>query len=118
MAPSLLVQVGAGLTGCVRQEDTVARLGGDEFAVLLADAPGGTLTAVTARVTAQLGRSTGIGGVEVAVRSSVGAAAGRPGTDTAEDLLRRADLAMYAVKRTSRTPVAEPVAQPVAVAAR
>jgi diguanylate cyclase (GGDEF)-like protein len=94
---ALLQTISRRLRDRLRREDTVARLGGDEFTLLL---PGMTeaetdlllselLTVVQAPVLD--------GGLEMAPRVSVGVTASRP-DDTAGELLRRADVAMYAAK--------------------
>jgi diguanylate cyclase (GGDEF)-like protein len=73
---------------------TVARLGGDEFAVLLPQADDATTDALVGRVLAALHEPVPVGGADILVRVSAGAAAdGGVG-----GLLRRADLAMYAAK--------------------
>jgi diguanylate cyclase (GGDEF)-like protein/PAS domain S-box-containing protein len=95
----LLVAAARRLQGCLRPADTAARLGGDEFAVLLervtdADAA----AAVAARVLDTLHQPFGLNGRTIPIKASVGVAAGRPGVDEAEELLRNADVAMYAAK--------------------
>ena len=83
---------------CARR-DMAARLGGDEFAVLLRDTPDMKASMrVANRLTAAMGPLFEIEGRDVNVRASVGVAAGRPGVDTAGDLLRNADVAMYSAK--------------------
>ncbi|WP_433790981.1 putative bifunctional diguanylate cyclase/phosphodiesterase [Actinoplanes sp. CA-252034] len=94
---ALLQAISHRLRDRLRSEDTVARLGGDEFTLLL---PGLTaagadrllhelLTEVQTPVLAE--------GREMAPRVSIGVTASRP-DDTAGELLRRADVAMYAAK--------------------
>jgi diguanylate cyclase (GGDEF)-like protein len=96
---TLLVAVGERLHGELRQGDIAARLGGDEFAVLLRDAPDiRAAIHVATRLTAAMNPFFQVEGHEVNVRASIGVAAGRPGVDTASDLLRNADLAMYSAK--------------------
>ena len=89
----MLKGVSSALTGAVRESDTVARLGGDEFAVLagVTDAFAGEVLAERLRVAvAAVGRDRG-------VTASVGAAEVLPGDDV-EELLHRADSAMYRAK--------------------
>jgi diguanylate cyclase (GGDEF)-like protein len=89
----LLKAVGSALGAVVRETDTVARLGGDEFAVL-AD----TSVAVSADALAERLRAAVAGaGRHVGVTASVGVAEVQPGDDV-EDLLHRADAAMYRAK--------------------
>ncbi|WP_377644946.1 putative bifunctional diguanylate cyclase/phosphodiesterase [Oryzobacter terrae] len=97
---ALLLEVGDRLGRCVRTVDTVVRLGGDEFALLLPDT-GPAKAAVTAeRVLARLREPFHVDGVAVAVRGSIGIASGAgAGLD---EMLRDADLAMYAAKNAGR----------------
>jgi diguanylate cyclase (GGDEF)-like protein/PAS domain S-box-containing protein len=94
---TLITVIAQRLAGCVRSDDTVARLGGDEFAVLI---PGATDDEVRLRLAGILGafdESVDIAGYRTRVTASVGVAAGHDGM-TANELLRRADVAMYAAK--------------------
>src|SRR5439155_1044329 len=85
------------LSGCVRARDTVGRLGGDEFIVVLDDIdPAGADLAVE-RMLAALTTPVVADGHELLVRASIGVADGGTGDD-ADELLRRADIAMYAAK--------------------
>ena len=96
---ALLVAVGDRLGSVLRSSDMAARLGGDEFAVLLRDTPDMKASLrVANRLTAAMGSFFEIEGRDVNVRASVGVAAGRPGVETAGDLLRNADVAMYSAK--------------------
>jgi diguanylate cyclase (GGDEF)-like protein/PAS domain S-box-containing protein len=95
----LLIAAARRLQGCLRPADTAARLGGDEFAVLLervADAE--AAAAVAARVLDTLHQPFGLNGRTIPIKASVGVATGRPGVDEVEELLRNADVAMYAAK--------------------
>lgn len=95
----LLAAVGERLLEATRGSDTVARLGGDEFAVLLAntDEP----ETVAARLVAAMRRPMNLQDREVTVATSVGLARGAPGLH-ADDLIRNADIAMYAAKTNAR----------------
>jgi diguanylate cyclase (GGDEF)-like protein len=91
---AMLRAVGVALGGAVRETDTVARLGGDEFAVLagISDAFSGDVLAERLRdAVARIGRLSG-------VTASIGVAEVQPGDDV-EDLMHRADAAMYRSKR-------------------
>jgi len=95
----LLVAAARRLQGCLRPTDTAARLGGDEFAVLLervTDAE--AAEAVAGRVLDTLHQPFGLNGRTIPIKASLGVAVGRPGVDQAEELLRNADVAMYAAK--------------------
>ncbi|WP_448630521.1 diguanylate cyclase domain-containing protein [Cellulomonas soli] len=99
----LLVAVGAALQGTVGERGTAARFGGDEFALLVHDVPEDRLPEFSEQVLAAVRSATVVHeGVEVHVDGSVGAAVIGPG-DTVEQLLRRADTAMYAAKRADDT---------------
>ena len=95
----LLCQVGPRLQSVLRDGDTVARLGGDEFAVLLPAADGVAEAQVVAeRLREALHRPFDVDGVALDVEASVGIVLSPwHGTDT-EELLRNADIAMYAAK--------------------
>ena len=100
MGNRLLVEVAGRLASCVRPGDTVARIFGDEFAVLL-EAPTSMEDArrVAQRITERVRAPLVLDGREVFVSSSVGVVAGDPAReDRPKDVLRRADLAMYAAK--------------------
>jgi diguanylate cyclase (GGDEF)-like protein/PAS domain S-box-containing protein len=95
----LLVAAARRLQGCLRPTDVAARLGGDEFAVLLervTDADGAAT--VAGRVLDTLHQPFGLNGRTIPIKASLGVATGRPGADEADELLRNADVAMYAAK--------------------
>jgi len=95
----LLVQVAKRLQSVLREPDTVARFGGDEFLILVEGAVHPDTPAQVARRTrAALARPFLIHGQEVVVSASIGIAIGRGADEPAEDLVRDADLAMYAAK--------------------
>jgi diguanylate cyclase (GGDEF)-like protein len=94
---ALLVAVAARLESAVRTHDTVARLGGDEFVVVLEDIDPEAAEAAAHRMIAALAEPVVAEGHELLVRASIGLANGHTGQDAA-DLLRRADIAMYAAK--------------------
>ncbi|WP_045747157.1 putative bifunctional diguanylate cyclase/phosphodiesterase [Actinoplanes rectilineatus] len=94
---ALLIAVAGRLTTAVRAEDTVARLGGDEFVVILDDLEPRTAEQIAHRMIGALAEPVVADGHELLVRASIGIADGRAGEDPA-DLLRRADIAMYAAK--------------------
>ncbi|QIN77579.1 EAL domain-containing protein [Rubrobacter marinus] len=102
----LLVSVAGRLTACLRQGDTAARLGGDEFAVLLEDVAGADDAVVVAdRIAGALSEPFTLGGSQVYVSASVGVALGGGASEDApgpEDLIRRADLAMYGAKKKGK----------------
>ncbi len=96
----LLLHVGAHVSAALRTSDTVARLGGDEFAVLLPETDGdGALTAVE-KIRAALAAPMLLDGRLFDVRSSIGVALYPDHGVDAQTLLRCADVAMYAAKRS------------------
>jgi diguanylate cyclase (GGDEF)-like protein len=99
---ALLVAVAQRLRDCVRPGDTVARLGGDEFAVLLADTPPEHARALADRIGLTLAVPVEVEGHLLSVGASIGIATGDRAD--ADRLLRDADAAMYAAKRSSVTP--------------
>lgn len=95
---ALLVAVAERLRSCMRAEDTAARLGGDEFAVLTEGLPSAEeARALAERVLTALRDPYGIADEPITVRASVGVATSKFASEAAE-LLRQADLAMYAAK--------------------
>jgi diguanylate cyclase (GGDEF)-like protein len=97
----LLVQVGERLQAALRKVDTVARLGGDEFAVLLPriETPEGALT-VARKLLAVLEEPFPLDGLTVDVEASIGVALYPDHGSDPEELLQRADIAMYTAKQT------------------
>jgi diguanylate cyclase (GGDEF)-like protein len=95
---ALLVEIARRLEAAARAGDTVARLGGDEFAILAEGVPGeGAVRQLAERVLAALRRPVDLGGVELAPRMSLGIAVAQR-SDRPSELVRRADVAMYAAK--------------------
>ena len=97
----LLQRAAERLRGCVLTGDTAARLGGDEFAIVIASGRPEHAIAVGRRIVDALGQPIAVGGEEVRISASVGVAH-RDGPESAEDLLRDADLAMYVAKHTGK----------------
>ncbi len=96
---ALLTTTAERLLGCVRTQDTVARLGGDEFAVLVEDADDPKTSLIVAdRIMRAMAPAFSIEGREINVSCSVGVAVTVEDTTPGSDLLRDADLAMYAAK--------------------
>jgi diguanylate cyclase (GGDEF)-like protein len=93
----LLVHAAERLRRAVRAEDMPARLGGDEFAVLLAEGQLGVAREAAQRISDAFDRPFSVHDRTLAVRPSIGIAVGQTGV-TAEQLLRNADVAMYAAK--------------------
>ncbi|MBU4436587.1 MAG: EAL domain-containing protein [Alphaproteobacteria bacterium] len=91
------------LRGCVREGDTVARLGGDEFAVVqtgLSDLTGATKLAE--RVVEAMAAPFDLLGHQVMIGASVGVSAAPSDGDDADELLKKADMALYRAKADGR----------------
>ena len=86
----------------LRPSDTLARLGGDEFAVLIDGAHESQASSVATRLLSSLAEPVWIAGRELSVGASIGVALHPGGTARSEDLLRHADVAMYAAKEAGR----------------
>jgi diguanylate cyclase (GGDEF)-like protein/PAS domain S-box-containing protein len=97
---ALLKAVAAGLHRCVLGSDTVGRLGGDEFAVVLnhiscvEDA-----VTVARRILSETAQPVSVNGYTLNPATSIGIALSEPGLQT-DQLLHRADTAMYHAKRS------------------
>jgi diguanylate cyclase (GGDEF)-like protein/PAS domain S-box-containing protein len=95
----LLREAASRLDEAMRGVDTVARLGGDEFGVILDDSVSGVEgEQAAARILEVLGATFHLAEHSVTVSASVGIANAFPGEATPIELVRDADLAMYAAK--------------------
>jgi diguanylate cyclase (GGDEF)-like protein/PAS domain S-box-containing protein len=95
----LLRAVADRLQGCLRAGDTAARLGGDEFAVLIEEVTDPKEAAGLAeRIISSFGPPFVLEGQEIFVHASIGYALSEQETLNARELLRAADVAMYAAK--------------------
>lgn len=94
------------LRACVKDGDTVARLGGDEFTVILRDVADATaVSAVANRMIQSMQMPMRIGEGEHRVHASIGVAMFPGDAADIDQLVRRADLAMYCAKDTGRSAV-------------
>ncbi|WP_343734043.1 EAL domain-containing protein [Acidovorax sp.] len=104
----LLVQVAARIGACVRATDTVARLGGDEFVVVVqglhsqeAEAAA-EAEAVGQKVLVALNQPYVVDGCDMHSTPSIGIALFQDAQQPVQELLKRADLAMYQAKAQGR----------------
>jgi diguanylate cyclase len=94
----LLRQVGPRLRPALRSRDLLARLGGDEFAVLLPGAGLDEAEALAERLRELIMKPITVEGIRLHVGVSIGVASAPVPAETVEELLRCADVAMYAAK--------------------
>lgn len=105
---AFLQLVAQRLTGVVRPQDTLARLGGDEFVILMtaigSDEMGAASMAMAAARTVcdALARPFEVNGQPYSSTASIGVTLLRGGRQSAHDLLRESDTAMYRAKKSGR----------------
>jgi diguanylate cyclase (GGDEF)-like protein/PAS domain S-box-containing protein len=97
---AVLQDVASRLRGVLRDRDLVARFGGDEFAVLLPYTAESEAKVIARRIVAALSTPCVINGRSIDVGGSIGLAVAPPDGPSPAALLRKADVAMYAAKRS------------------
>lgn len=97
----LLQEVAQRMRLVMRRQDMLFRMGGDEFAVLMPNTLAEQATKMAERLLAQLIQPVHFGEHVLNISGSIGIAEWREGL-TGMDLVRRADLAMYAAKRSGK----------------
>ncbi|GIF22379.1 hypothetical protein Ate02nite_51090 [Paractinoplanes tereljensis] len=101
---NLLIAVANTLQRSVLGSDTVGRLGGDEFAVVLGDITSqNNAVAVATRILGGLAEPVTLAGTTIRCTASIGIAVTGPGGAGTDQLLQRADAAMYHAKRAKDT---------------
>lgn len=104
----LLQQTAQRLESCMRKNDTVARLGGDEFVILLEDLGQQPIEAalqakaVGDKILAVVNQPYLLVTHEYHITLSIGATLFSDHATSAEELLKRADIAMYQAKKAGR----------------
>lgn len=98
----LLRQVGERLAATFRDEDTVARIGGDEFVVLVRVADANDAEVVAGRIISLINRPFIVGGDEVDSSASIGVAIAPDHGTELDELIAKADAAMYVAKEQGR----------------
>jgi diguanylate cyclase (GGDEF)-like protein len=98
----LLREVAGRILSRAASGDTVSRFGGDEFVVLHPHARGDSESVLSARMLAAVVEPITIAGREIVTSASIGVAICAPGAQSADQLLRDADTALYAAKNRGR----------------
>jgi len=100
----LLRETAQRLKSSLRDTDVLARLGGDEFAIIQSgeEKPREGAASLAARILKLISEPYDIDGHVVFVGSSIGIALAPENSDNSSDLLKMADLALYAVKEAGR----------------
>jgi two-component system, cell cycle response regulator len=103
---AVLLAAAQRMLGAVRASDTVSRVGGDEFIVLLPQVgQPDAAQAVAQKLLQALAAPVPVPGGEAGVSASIGVVEFSAGEASAEELIARADEAMYAAKREGRATV-------------
>lgn len=99
----LLKTAAKRLTSCVRELDMVSRMGGDEFTVILRKVNGdGDAVRVAERILKSFRKEFSIKEKRLSVSSSIGIAVFPEDAATGDKLLKSADMAMYAAKKSGK----------------
>lgn len=99
----LLIATAKRLQKCLRPTDTVARFGGDEFAILLEQCPDfESVYKLADRINRELSVPYHLSSYDLFSSASIGIVQGHSQYETAEDLVRDADIAMYQAKTNGK----------------
>jgi diguanylate cyclase (GGDEF)-like protein len=98
----LLKQIGPRMLDALGKDDTLARLGGDEFAVLMPQQSSTAVIEKVKRMQEALDRPFTVRGLTVHIEASIGVASFPEHAENADELVQKADVAMYQAKE-SRT---------------
>jgi diguanylate cyclase (GGDEF)-like protein len=106
----VLAEVAVRLRSAIRADDLLVRYGGEEFLIVLPRAEAGRAWEVAERMRVRLGdRPFEVGAIELGIEASVGVAQlrvhDRAAAETAHELIRRADAALYTAKARGRNRV-------------
>ena len=100
---TLLCEVARRLEAAVRQNDLVARLGGDEFAVMISKVQSlEEVERCARRIIEAIEQPFILDGMQVMTSTSIGIAMGDASENDGSELMKRADLALYAAKTSGR----------------
>jgi diguanylate cyclase (GGDEF)-like protein len=95
----LLIAIAERMTAALRPDDTIARIAGDEFVVICEalESPA-QVDRILARIDAVFDAPFPLPRGKLSVSASIGTSVSTPGDKAPEQLIRRADLAMYQMK--------------------
>lgn len=100
---ALLIEVAKRIMACVRDSDTVARMGGDEFTVILNNVrTPNSKDFVAKKIVEALARPFALNGKDCSVSVSIGIALYPDNGETAEQLVKTSDAAMYLAKHSGK----------------
>lgn len=98
----LLIGFGRRLVGIIRNKKLVCRFGGDEFVLFLPEATEETVIEIAEAIVNKMREPFHISGSEFSISASIGIAHYPKDATTIDELLQRADTALYASKRNGR----------------
>jgi diguanylate cyclase (GGDEF)-like protein len=100
----LLKEVARRLAGCITEYDTVARLGGDEFAIVqfCSDCDPSAVAALASHVVEQVSAPYEVAGHQLVIGVSIGISLAPEDGKNPDELLKKADLALYRAKEDGR----------------
>jgi diguanylate cyclase (GGDEF)-like protein/PAS domain S-box-containing protein len=101
---ALLMEVGRRLISCISEGDTVARLGGDEFAIvqLCGADESNAAVSLASRIVEEISAPYDVGGHQLVIGVSVGISLAPDDGRNPDELLQKADLALYRAKADGR----------------
>lgn len=99
----LLIAIGERLKSCLREQDTIARLGGDEFAMIVCQLSRVEAASELAnRLITVISQPISIDGHELFITTSIGISTFPNDTCDVDELIRKADKALYQAKDAGR----------------
>ena len=102
----MLMSIAASISGCVRTADVLARYGGDEFIILMPHTHSETARIAAERIRTAVHRSSfELSGQPIAASVSIGIASFPESSEAAEDVMEKADAALYRSKQSGRDTV-------------